>query len=280
MELYQIRQLLAVAEHGTLSAAARSLYISQPALTRSMRKLEQEFGVTLFQRTGNSVKLNEAGKIAVEQARLVAGAAESMSARMRDYKREQTTISIGSCAPGPMWVIAAELVQRLSGKTITSEMRPPEILSEGLLSGAYHLIILNQPFSQNKIICRRYVTEQLFLSLPPAHPLAAKEKIYLSELAGQTMLLYADLGVWEALREEKMSDIHFIVQKEREAFADLVTASALPSFSTNLTRRLVPPPLDRVEIPILDSEASISFYLCALDRNRSLLEKIPVRSIA
>ena len=280
MELYQIRQLLAVAQYGSLSAAAASLNVSQPALTRSMQKLEQEFGITLFNRTRNSVELNGAGKIAVEQARFVMGAAESMSARMRDYKREQTTISIGSCAPGPMWVITAELVQRLSGKTITSEMRPAEALTERLLSGAYQLIIVNQPLNQEKTVCRHYVTERLFLSLPPAHPLASKEGVWLSELAGQTMLLYADLGVWERLREEKMGGVHFIVQKDREAFADLVTASALPSFTTNLTRRLVPPPLDRVEIPILDPEASIPFYLCALERNWRLLEKIPVHSLS
>ena len=199
MELYQIRQPLAVEEHGSLSAAAGFLNVSQPALTRSMQKLEREFGVTIFNRTRNSVKLNEAGKIAVEQARLVMGAAESMSARMRAYSREQATISIGSCAPGPMWALTAELAQRLSEKTITSEMRSAETLEAGLLSGAYQLIILNQ----DKIVCRKYVTERLFLSLPPAHPLASKKGIRLSELTGQAMLLYADLGVWERLREKK-----------------------------------------------------------------------------
>ena len=201
MELYQIRQLLAVAEYGSLSAAAVSLNVSQPALTRSMQKLEREFGVTLFNRTKNSVKLNEAGKIAAEQARLVIGAAESMSARMHDYKRERTTISIGSCAPGPMWILTAEMVRRLPGKAITTEMRPAETLTAGLLSGAYQLIILNQPPNQDNIACRHYVTERLFVSLPPAHPLASKEGVRLSELAGQTMLLFADLGVWEQLRE-------------------------------------------------------------------------------
>ena len=275
MELYQIRQLLAVAEHGSLSAAALSLNVSQPALTRSMQKLEREFGVAIFHRTRNSVELNEAGKIAVEQARLVMSAAEGMSARMRAYRREQTRISIGSCAPGSMWLLAAELVQRLPGKAIVSEMRPPETLTEGLLSGEYQMIILSRPPRQEQILCREFVTECLFLSLPPAHPLASREGVWLSELSGQTMLLYADLGVWERLREEKMEGIHFILQKDRAAFVDLVTASALPSFTTNLMRRLAPPPLNRVEIPILDPEASISFYLCALERNRRLLEGVP-----
>ena len=137
------------------------------------------------------------------------------------------------------------------------------------------MIILSRPPRQEQILCREFVTECLFLSLPPAHPLASREGVWLSELSGQTMLLYAELGVWERLREEKMEGIHFILQKDRAAFVDLVTASALPSFTTNLMRRLAPPPLNRVEIPILDPEASISFYLCALERNRRLLEGVP-----
>ena len=49
-ELYQLEQLLAVAEHGTLSNAAEQLHISQPALSRSMQRLEAELQVTLFTR--------------------------------------------------------------------------------------------------------------------------------------------------------------------------------------------------------------------------------------
>ena len=49
--LYQLHQLLTVSERGTLSAAAEELHISRPALTRSMQKLEEEFGVPLFDRS-------------------------------------------------------------------------------------------------------------------------------------------------------------------------------------------------------------------------------------
>jgi len=51
MELYQLRQLIAVAECGTLSKAAEMVHTSQPALSRSMQNLEAELGVPLFTRT-------------------------------------------------------------------------------------------------------------------------------------------------------------------------------------------------------------------------------------
>ena len=274
MTFSQIQQLLTIEKFGTLSAAAVELNTSQPALSRSMQNLEKELGMELFSRTKNRVELNEAGHLAVEYARPIVSAAENFSARMGEYKRSQTTISIGSCAPGPMWSVTAELVLRLPGKTITSEMRSTEELEEGLLSGVYHLAVLDRPTERERLISRKYVTERLSVSLPPAHPLAAKEGIWLSELAGQTMLLYADLGVWQNLCEEKMKDVRFIVQRERDAFADLITASALPNFTTNLTRRLFAPPMERVEVPVLDPEATISFYICAQKENRRLLEFI------
>ena len=65
-ELYQLEQLLAVAACGTLSNAAEQLHISQPALSRSMRKLEDEIGVELFTRSKNRMELNENGRLAAE----------------------------------------------------------------------------------------------------------------------------------------------------------------------------------------------------------------------
>ena len=71
LELYQLVQLLAIAECGTISKAAEQLHLSQPALSRSMQKLEEELQVTLFDRQKNKITLNKNGRLAVEQARRV-----------------------------------------------------------------------------------------------------------------------------------------------------------------------------------------------------------------
>ena len=189
MELNQIRQLLAIERHGTLSAAAAELSTSQPVLTRSMQKLEREWGVELFSRTKNRVELNEAGRLAVEYARPILSASENLAQRMDAYRRSLITVSIGSCAPGPMWLIASELIGQVSGKILSSELQTEDILTEGLLTGTYHLIILNHPWYQNNVVCREYLTERLFVSLPVAHPLASKTEVRLDELSGRTMLL-------------------------------------------------------------------------------------------
>ena len=63
-ELYQLEQLLAVSECGTLSQAAEQLHLSQSALSRSMQRLEAELQVNLFTRQKNRIELNECGRAA------------------------------------------------------------------------------------------------------------------------------------------------------------------------------------------------------------------------
>lgn len=71
MKLSQIRDILAVAEHGSLRAAARQLDVAQPAITRSIRELEDELGATLFDRHAKGVRLTEMGEAFVRRASTV-----------------------------------------------------------------------------------------------------------------------------------------------------------------------------------------------------------------
>ena len=95
LELYQLVQLLAIAECGTISKAAEQLHLSQPALSRSMQKLEEELQVTLFDRQKNKITLNKNGRLAVEQARRVVEQAQNLVDQVRAFDRSQRTISIG-----------------------------------------------------------------------------------------------------------------------------------------------------------------------------------------
>ena len=69
-EIYQLEQLLAFAECGTLSGAAERLHLSQPALSRSMQRLEAELQVPLFQRQKNKIEFNENGRMAADCAQI------------------------------------------------------------------------------------------------------------------------------------------------------------------------------------------------------------------
>ena len=83
------------------------------------------------------------------------------------------------------------------------------------------------------------------------------------------------LCLWNRLKDRKMADIRFIVQTQMDAFDDLIQASVLPNFVSSLTIRLRRPPIDRVNIPLLDEEASITFWLCAPQKYRRLWDSVP-----
>lgn len=258
-ELYQLEQLLAVAEHGTLSSAAERLHISQPALSRSMQRLEAELQVTLFTRQKNKIELNENGRIAVDYARKIVEQSQDMVSRIQAFDRSQRTILVGACAPAPLWEIPPLLSDLYPDRTISSEIRENDVLLQGLRDGLYQLIILPYPLEEPGITCVKYGEEHLFFSLPPAHPLSGSKALYMKDLNGETMLLRNHLGFWRDVTDQKMPDTRFLEQED-VAFDELVRSSALPSFATDVVLRREGNPVNRVHIPILDEEANVTYY--------------------
>ena len=251
-EIYQLEQLLAFAECGTLSGAAEHLHLSQPALSRSMQRLEAELQVPLFDRQKNKIEFNENGRMAAEYA-------QDMISRVQAFDRSQRTILIGSCAPMPLWEIPPHLSDLYPDRTISSEMRENKVLLQGLRDGVYQLIILPYPVEEPGISCVKYGEEHLFFSLPPAHPLSGSKALYMKDLNGETMLLRNRLGFWREMTVRKMPDTRFLEQEDM-AFDELVRSSALPIFTTDMALAREGTPLNRVNIPILDEEANVTYY--------------------
>ena len=271
-EMNQLQQLVAIAENGTISQAAEQLHLSQPSLTRSIQRLESEWDVTLFDRKKNKVTLNQTGQLAVQYARQVLSEVDNMTAAVKRFERSLHTISIGSCAPGPIMALHPLLLERFSGFSILSEEKPREQLLADLLCKTYQIIVTDAPIDEPGVLCRRFCEEDLYVTVPPAHPMAARtDGITFSDLAGETMLLFRDIGVWKEVVDEKMSQTRFILQDQDEAFTALLDASALPAFVTNLTLRYSNRRQNRVRLPLLDPEAHITFYCSVLSGNQKYL---------
>lgn len=260
-ELHQLEQLITVAECGTLSAAAEKLHLSQPALSRSMQKLEAELQVPLFTRHKNKIELNENAEMAVDYARKILWQSQDMIDHLRAFDLSRRTIRVGSCAPMPLWEILPALSSLYPAMTISSEMKEAEKLLQGVLDGTYQFIFLPFEVKEDGSRCRRYMEEHLFFSLPPAHALSGSKTLRLRDLNGETMLLYSGIGFWKKALEKEMPDTHFLIQTEASALGELVRASALPSFITDLVMEREGEVPNRVNILISDPEASVTFYL-------------------
>ena len=258
-EIYQLEQLLAFAECGTLSGAAERLHLSQPALSRSMQRLEAELQVPLFDRQKNKIEFNENGRMAAEYARQVMEKCQDMISRVQAFDRSQRTILVGACAPVPLWEIPPLLSDLYPDRTISSEIRKNDVLLQGLRDDVYQLIILPYPVEESGISCVKYGEEHLYFSLPPAHPLSGSKGLCMKDLNGETMLLRNRLGFWRELTDRKMPDTRFLEQED-VAFEELVKSSALPSFTTDVALKRFGNPTNRVNVPILDEEANVTYY--------------------
>ena len=278
IEIYLLEALCALYDYGTLSAAAEHLHISQPALSRSMQKLEDLLGVSLFDRTKNRITLNETGKMAAAMARRILESEEDLITAVRNYDSSLHTISAGYCTPGPMMEMPMNLTQLYPKMKVSSEMEAEAELLKGLRTGKYNFIILSHACEDEETVSIPCGTESLFFSLIPAHPasLFKDQGLTFSQMNGETFVMAGDIGIWRDLTVNMMPDSHFILQDSLEALSAVINASTLPAFASDLTIRLFRSREDngRIFIKILDPEATLHYHCVILKKNRERYSRL------
>ena len=111
---YLLEELVAFKKYGTLAAAADQLGLSQPALTRGMKKLETELEVQLFNRGANRITLTKAGIFAAERAEDVLSVNRSYVSDIQRFDKSQRELTICSAAPGPLIVLDSLKLPKIS----------------------------------------------------------------------------------------------------------------------------------------------------------------------
>ena len=273
MELEQLRQLEAVASCGTFSAAAERTNISQPALSRSMQRLEAELGASLFARTKNSVELNEAGRLALEHARGVLRDVDHMREALDGLRARRSMLRVGTCAPAPLWRLMPAVAERRPDLVANPETMPVAELERRLLDGTLDFVILPHRPKGQGVRSAAVMREDLCAFLPRTHPLAGRPSLTLAELDGETFLLYAGIGFWRGICERLMPRAHYVTQDDYLVFSQLARTSPLPGFVTGESE-LMRAGLDRVSVPIEDDDVHVTFYLAMRERPGSTLGEL------
>lgn len=274
IEIYLLEQFIAVAEHDTLLAASQSLHLTQPALTRSMQKLEREFGVSLFIRTKNKIELNENGKLAVTYAKRILSENQEMIHRVIQLERANRTIAIGSCAPFPMQVMQSVIPQYLPALTVSSELTSEEHLLYEMQNDTYTIYILSRPIVKDGYQCVPLFKEHLYLSVMPAHPAANKKCVSFQEIDGESFVVYDTLGIWSNLAKKNLPHSHFIEQRRIEDVLSIRESSSLPAFDTDVANYYMGKQSVRKSIPISDKEATLSFYALCKNKDYTRLQNV------
>ena len=272
LDLLELEQFIAFADCGTLSKAAEVLHISQPTITRTMKNVENTFGVPLFIRNKNKITLNETGLYAVKHARDLLSSAQNAVQQVQTYYSRLHTISIKSCAPAPLWSLLPLLSSRFPEQTVSSKLAEQSIIIEDVVSGICEIGILSYPISIDGIACIPIIQENLSVCLSRNHTLANHTHLTFEALNGFNCLLRSEIGFWTNLCYEKMPASKFLVQTDEFAFQELVQESTLPCFTTNLATDMSGILKDRTIIPSTNAEANVIYYFICKKNQTLYLE--------
>lgn len=274
LETYLLEQFVAFGQYGTLLKASEELHITQPTLSRSMKKLEDEIGVPLFHRENSKLSLNETGEIALEYAKKALEANLDVISHAVSFDRSLRTVSIGSCAPFPINELMPVFQDNLPEKTLLTELRADDALVEGLKNHTYNLAILHSLPDDKALFCQRYLDEALYISLPEDHRLANEPSVTFNDLRGIRILMHSGVGFWADICKEKLDYSDMLVQNSMDALAELVEASALPVFNSDkmINRGYSVP--RRVSIPISDAEAQATYWIACLSSEKNIYRSI------
>ena len=260
MNIEQLRQFVTIAELGTVSAAAEHLRISQPALSRSIARLEAELGCALFDRNGRSVEINRAGETALEYARSILHEDRLMRIALDDQANRARALIVGTVAPAPLWRLTALSVERFPERMLSSRTMRQQDVEREVIDRDIDLGISLKPIAYPAVRCCRLMRERLAVSVPDGHPFAQRDSLAFSDINGEEFLLYGDIGFWRGLVDEKMPHSTFLVQNDRVVFEQLSRTSPLLGFVTNAAY-LSGEMKGRIVVPLTDDDAEATFYL-------------------
>ena len=260
IEIYLLEQLVAFAKYKTLSATAEALHLTQPTLTRSMKKIEESFGVPLFFREHNRLYLNENGELAAKLAKSVLNEEKRMLETVQNHYRQLHTISIGSIAPGPLMEMIPFLSGTFLSMTISTEVKTEEVLLKGLEEGQYQMIVLRHPIHNETTTSICCGSEQLCTTFPKENPKALQSSVSFQEMNGTDYIMASEVGFWEEVVRTNMPDSHFFLQTDLESLSAVSVSSTICGFSTDLTLRIFGPRGNRISVPFRNKEAFTNYY--------------------
>jgi LysR family hca operon transcriptional activator len=197
MELRHLRYFVAVAEAGSLTAAAaRKLHTSQPSLSRQIRDLEDEVGAQLLTRRARGIELTPAGRAFLDHARSVLSQVEAAAEAARRIARPaKPCFSMGFLTGHELtWMPEALRILRNElpniDVMISSQYSP--VLADGLSKGKIDAAFLRREKGMPDLAFRLLVQEPLVVVLPSDHRLAALKAISPQNIVGETFVTVSD----------------------------------------------------------------------------------------
>jgi LysR family transcriptional regulator, hydrogen peroxide-inducible genes activator len=193
MTLTELKYIVAVAREKHFGRAADACFISQPTLSVSIKKLEEELEVKLFERNANEVTVTPLGEEIVRQAQSVL----EQAANIKEIAKRGKDPLAGALKLGVIYTIGPYLLPALVRQAIARTPQMPLMLQENftvkllemLRTGEIDCAIMAEPFPDTGLATAALYDEPFMVAVPSTHPLAARSSISAEELKQETMLL-------------------------------------------------------------------------------------------
>jgi len=202
MTLTELRYVVAVAREKHFGKAAKACHISQPTLSVSVKKLEDELGVQIFERRATEVTLTPVGERIVQQAQQALESADAVK-NVAQVGKDQL---VGPLKMGAIYTVGPYLFPELIpllhkkavGMPLVIEENYTAVLSDKLKNGELDVIVIAQPYDEPGIVTLPLYKEPFVVLMPVGHPLTQRKHIKSEHLENETVLL---LGAGHCFRQ-------------------------------------------------------------------------------
>ncbi|MBI1424712.1 MAG: LysR family transcriptional regulator [Gammaproteobacteria bacterium] len=226
MNLRELEYIIAVAETRHFGRAAERCYVSQPTLSGQIKKLEDELGVAIFERTNRSVEVTPIGESILNHARQMmeqADAIEQLARAAQDPLAGPLRIgAIPTLSPYLMPLILAPLRKLHPQMKLVLSEELTDTLLERLRNHEIDGALLATPVTEPDLLSLPLFDEPFWVAYPRKHPFYHKEKITRKDLEGENLLLLAE---GHCLADQAMEVCHLKTRSQQGDQADLRAAS-------------------------------------------------------
>lgn len=190
MELMQLRYFKEVARQENFTRAAKTLHITQSALSKSIAKLEEEVGVRLFERNGNRVHLNRLGKALLDCSDQTLRDLENSLGQVRRMAGlEAGTVRVGVSPDVFIKHLAKEFLLARPDASLICLLQSEAQMAAGLYEGTIDFTVTTDPVPGNDLVWRPLYEDHLTVLLSDRHPLAGRRVLFLEELANERFII-------------------------------------------------------------------------------------------
>ena len=194
MDLDQLRYFQTVAARGGFTAASDDLGVSQPALSRSIARLEAELGRPVFERGGRTLRLTDAGSLLLARSRQALAILEDTKAEIAEEGgRGRVRLgAIPTVAPYFLPKFLSDFAAAHPEAAVTVREDTTDNLLKALAAGEVDAAVLALPLAGRGLEVTPLFEEDLLLVAPAGHPLATKKEVRMADIEGRPLVMLGE----------------------------------------------------------------------------------------